>query len=274
MVLSVSGLGSQMALNLVDRTRDRQMESLKSEAQHQRLAEGFRERIASITTPEEFVKDFEVYSFVMKAHDLEDEIYGKGMIRKILESDPDDDRSLVNRLTNSDFSALHETMGFTTGSGPQIPDFADTAWQDAMVDRYFETTFRVENAEQNQTVGTVLELREKVADIDNWFDVLKDKELTEFFQRALFLPEEMSGLDVDKQAKVFEKKFDLEKLSDPDEIDRLVTRFIAISDILDPPQTTYNSVAISLLNSSITGQFVPITLDIPPINYSRASLYR
>ncbi|GAA6209878.1 DUF1217 domain-containing protein [Cognatishimia sp. WU-CL00825] len=274
MVLSISGLGSQMALNLVDRTKDRQMETLRTEAQHQRLADGFRDRIASISTPEEFVKDYEVYSFVMKAFDLEDQIFGKGMIRKVLESDPDDDSSLVNRLTNSNFDALHEAMGFTTGNGPQIPDFSDTAWQDAMVDRYFVTTFRNENADQNQTVGTVLELREKVADIDSWFDVLKDKEMTEFFQRALFLPEEMSGLDVDKQAEIFADKYDLEKLSDPREVDQLITKFIAISDIVDPPQTSYNSVAITLLNSSISGQFVPITLDIPAVNYSRASLYR
>ena len=60
MVISVSGLTSQAALNLIDRTRDTQMTTLRSEAQHQRAAEVFRERIASITTPEQLVEDYEV----------------------------------------------------------------------------------------------------------------------------------------------------------------------------------------------------------------------
>ncbi len=274
MVLSISGLGSQLALNLIDRTKDRQMETLRSEAQHKRAAEQFRERIGSITTPEEFVKDFEVYSFVMRAFDMEDQIFGKGMIRKVLESDPSDDTSLVNRLTQSSFGELHNAMGFTTENGPQVPDFTDPEWQDAIVDQYFETQFRNEHNDLNSTVGTVLELRTKVEDIDTWYDVLKDKEISEFFRKALFLPDQMATLDVDMQVKIFEKKFDLTKLSDPREVESLVTRFIAISDIQNPPQANFNSTAVNLLNSSLSGQFVPITLDISAISGFSPSLYR
>ena len=274
MVLSISGLGSQLSLNLIDRTKDRQMETLRNEAQHQRAAESFRERISNISTPEEFVKDFEVYSFVMRAFDLEDQIFGKGMMRKILESNPDDDESLLNRLVNANFDEIHEAMGFTTGAGAQTPDFADTAWQDQIVDRYFDTVFRLENNVQNPTVGTVLELRDKVGEIDSWFDVLKDREIAEFFRTALALPSQMATLDVDKQVEIFSEKFDLSKLSDPEEVSRLETRYLAISDVLNPPQFQTNSIAVQLLSSSASGQFIPITIDIPSIQYASASLYR
>jgi len=274
MVLSLSGLGSQLSLNLIDRTRDRQMETLRNEAQHQRAAESFRERIGNISTPEEFVKDFEVYSFVMRAFDLEDQIFGKGMMRKILESNPDEDESLLNRLVNANFDEIHEALGFTTAAGPQTPDFSDTAWQDKIVDQYFDTVFRLENNVQNSTVGTVLELREKVGEIDNWFDVLKDKEISEFFRTALALPSEMATLDVDKQVEIFAEKFDISKLSDPEEVARLETRYLAISDVLNPPQFRSNSIAVQLLSSSASGQFVPITIDIPSIQYASSSLYR
>lgn len=274
MVLSISGLGSQLSLNLIDRTKDRQMETLRNEAQHQRAAESFRERISNISTPEEFVKDFEVYSFVMRAFDLEDQIFGKGMMRKILESNPDDDESLLNRLVNANFDEIHEAMGFTTGAGVQTPDFTDTAWQDQIVDRYFDTVFRLENNVQNPTVGTVLELRDKVGEIDSWFDVLKDREIAEFFRTALALPSQMATLDVDKQVEIFSEKFDLSKLSDPEEVSRLETRYLAISDVLNPPQFQTNSIAVQLLSSSASGQFIPITIDIPSIQYASASLYR
>ena len=142
MVISVSGLTSQAALNLVDRTRDSQMTTLRSEAQHERAANVFRERIASITTPEELVKDFEVYSFVMNAFDLEDQIFGRGMMRKILESDPGDNTALVNRLSDARFGAIHDALGFTAQGGAKVvPDFSDKTWQDGIVDRYFNVQF-------------------------------------------------------------------------------------------------------------------------------------
>lgn len=271
MVLSITGLGSQLALNFIDATKDRQMDLLRNEARHQREADAFRERMGSITTPEEFVQDFEVYSFVMKAFDLEDQIFGRGMIRKVLESDPSDEESLVNRLTNSSLGELHGALGFTTEAGPQVPNFSDVSWQEGIVDRYFETVFLNENAAQNETVGTVLELRAKVGEIDNWFDVMKDTDISRFFRTALSLPDEIATLDIDQQKRIFESKFDLADLSDPEVVDSMISRYVAISDVLNPPQFA-TSTAVSLL-SNTAGQFVPITIDIAAISRVNTSIY-
>ncbi|CUI98064.1 DUF1217 domain-containing protein [Cognatishimia activa] len=272
MVFSIAGLGSQLALNFIDSTKDRQLESLRNEPRNQREADAFRERIASISSPEEFVADFEVYSFVMKAFDLEDQIFGRGMIRKVLESDPSDETSLVNRLTNVNLGELHAALGFTTEDGAQSPDFSDTSWQEGIVDKFFETRFQIEHNEQNSTVGTVLELRSKVDEIDNWVDVLKDREIGTFFRTALGLPASMATLDIDQQERIFEQRYDIEKLKDPDEVNSLITRYVAISDALNPPQFA-TSTAVSLLGN-VSGQFVSATIDIPPINYSAAALFR
>lgn len=275
MVLSISGLGSQLALNVIDKTRDRQLEALRAEPIHEHAAEKFRERVAAITSPAELVQDYEVYSFVMRAFDLEDQIFGKGMIRKILESDPTDPKSLVNRLTDSRFGELHAALGFTTAAGAQSPDFSGAAWQDGIVARYFEVAFKNSYAEQNETVGTVLEFREEALNIDSWYDVLKNKELTKFFQTALGLPSQLSGLEVEKQAEILAKKFDIAKLADPEERERLISRYVAVSDALNAPQASVSSAALSVLQSASSGwQFVPITLDIPPVSFSKISLYR
>jgi hypothetical protein len=274
MVLSISGLGSQLALNLIDSTKDRQIENMRNEAVHKRAEADFRERIGSISSPEEFVKDYEVYSFVMRAFDLEDQIFGRGMMRKILESDPTDETSLVNRLTDSRFGEIHGALGFTTASGPQTPNFNSAFWVQGIVDRYYETVFVAENGAQNETVGTVLHFRENIGDVDSWYDVLKDRDLPQFFQVALGLPSEMSGLEVDMQKGILEGKFDLAKLADPAELERLESRYVAISDALNA-QTTVSSAALSILqNSSLGGQFVPITIDFSAINYAPSTLYR
>ena len=274
-MISISGLGSQTALRLIDVTREQQFDLMRNEVTNKRGEEAFRERIGQITTPQELVADFEVYRFVMQAFDLEDQIFGKGMIRKVLESDPVAPESLMNRLTDTRFREMHLALGFTTEDGPQVPDFSDAEFLNNMTDRYYNRQFINQNDDQNPTVGTVLEFRDTFAEITNWFDVLGDEKLTNFFQVALGLPEQISGLDLDKQKELFEEKFNLTKLADPAERERLITRFAAVSDVLNPQRFRSNNIAVSILQSARIGaQFVPFTLDIAIVNFSASSLYR
>ena len=207
---------------------------MRDDPVNKRGEEAFRERIADIKTPEEFVADYEVYSFVMRAFDLEDQIFGKGMIRKILESDPVEPSSLMNRLTDTRFREMHLALGFTTEAGPVTPDFTKPAFLDSIADRYYNRKFINDNDSQNTTVGTVLQFREEAEDISNWFEVLRDKKLTNFFQVALNLPSQISGLDLDVQKKLLEEKFDLADLADPAVRENLIRRYTAISDVLNP----------------------------------------
>ena len=275
MVLNITGMSSNLALSVIDATKDRQIDSMRREPVHNRSVEAFKDRIASITTPEELVADFEVYQFVMKAFDLEDQMFGRAMMRRILESDPSDDASLVNRLTDPRFEEIHEGLGFVNEDGEtQIPDFADAGWVDGLVDRYFDQVFVNENGEQNATVGTVLHFREEHSGITSWYHVLKDEDLTEFFQTALGLPSELSGLEVDEQKRRLEDKFDLSTLSDPAVRDQLVAKYVAISDVLNPPTFGATSVTSLFQSISLSGQFLTAQIDIPSITYSASSLYR
>lgn len=85
----------------------------------------------------------------------------------------------------------------------------------------------------------------------------------------------MSGLDLDQQKKILEEKYDITKLKDPAERDRLITKFTAISDILNPQGFQSNNIALSIMQSSNFGsQFVPITIDVATITFSASQLYR
>ncbi|GHG85323.1 DUF1217 domain-containing protein [Pseudodonghicola xiamenensis] len=277
MVISISGLNSPLALKLIDSTHDSQIETLSASGQHARAVSVFQERIGSITSPEDLVQDYEVYSFVMKAFDLESQIFGKAIIRKVLESDPSDSSSLVNRLTDDRFNDLNEALGFTAEGGEQVvPDFNDPDWQQGIIDKYFEQTLTNGYTEENENVGIALTFRNKVESIDNWYDVLKNKDLSNFFITALGLPTEMAAIDVDKQAQLLSKSYDLEKLSDPKEQDRLVTRFLAIADVQNPQTSNIKSAALTILqnSSSLNSSLIQLSWDIPSVRFSSYSLYR
>lgn len=271
MLFSIAGLNSQVGLRLTDVTRSQQLTQLQSEPQNQRAVQAFVEEIGSISTPQELTDNFEVYSFVMRAFDLEDQIFGRGLMRKVFESDAEDQTSLVNRLTDTRFREIHDALGFNK-SDAEKPDFSDSAWQARIIDKFYTQVFENNTSDQNPTVGGVLKFRREAPEISNWFQVLRDAELSEFFRTTLGLPEQMAAIDLDKQVTIFEKKFDLRTLSDPKVLDQLINRYVAISDINNPPVGA-SSPAVSLLNSS-PGLGVIVSLNVPQVTISASALFR
>jgi len=267
-MIPISGMTAQLGLQLVDATGGRQSELIRNSAQHARAITHFRDRIADVVTVDQLMADRDIYVFVMKAFDLEDQIFGKAMIEKILKSDINDPKSLVNRLTDPRFKEMHEVLGFTPGGGNNFNTLWGS-WQEEMVDRYVQRQFINAQAEQNEAVGAVLEFRRKAGGVSNAFDILKDKELSAFMRTALGIPDETVQLDVDRQAEILKAKFDLAKLKDPAEVEKLVRKYVAISDATNTA-TLQQNAAVQLMNGAVSagagGQFVPVTIDITAIS--------
>ena len=257
-MISVSGMSTMIALRIVDATREAQVEIVETQPQHARAIEAFRGRIDTIETVDQLLEDHELYVFVMKAFDLEDQIFGKAMMGKILKSDPDDRESLLNRLTNDRFRDMYDTMEFGP-EGVGNTNVLSADWREAMVNRYVETQITGGFANQNENLGIALKFRNRAEGIENAFDLLKDRDMAKFIQRALGLPEEMSSLDVDKQAKMIEDRLDLTTLTDPEVMNDLVRRYAAISDALDTDPAEI-SPALAILR----GQAATIDISIIP----------
>lgn len=264
-MISVAGMPTMLALKLVDATEEKQRDLIRNSAQHARAIDHFRENIADVETVDQLMADPELYGFVMRAFDLEDQIFGKAMMSKILKSNIEESDALVNRLTDSRFKALYREMGFGTDGVGNINTILK-GWQDRMVERYVDRQFVNAQSADNETLGTVLEFRRKVAGITKPLDVLKDRDLTEFFQTALGLPAQLSGLNIDRQVEILSKKFDFEKLKDPEEVDRLVSRYVAISDATKGVSAIQNG-AITLMQGAVNSSsgFLSAVIDIDAI---------
>lgn len=276
-MISVSGMSTLVALKLVDATEDTQHKLIRNEAQHARAIEHFYENIENIQSVDDLMDDPEIFGFVMRAFDLEDQIFGKAMMEKILKSNVEEDDALINRMTDSRFRALYDEMGFGTDGEGNI-NTALTAWKDRMVDRYVDRQFLNDNSEQNQSLGTALEFRRKAGEINTAFDILRDRELTEFFQTAYGLPSQLSGLDIDRQAEILRSKIDLETLKDPEVVENLVRRYVAISDATKGVAAS-SSGAVMLMQGAVnasagSGAFSPITIDIESIGAANFSAYK
>jgi len=271
------GVPTLLGIRIADATRDARVTAIRDSAEHSRAIAGFRDRIADVRSVEGLMADRELYVFVMKAFDLEDRIFGKAMIRKVLESDPAKPDSLVRRLTDPRFLELHKGLGFGP-EGVGNSSVGDPAWQQGIIARYVERQFIDGQTLQSENVGTILEFRQKAPAVKNWFDVLKDPGMAQFMRTALSLPEETVRLDVDRQAALFAKKFDLEKLQDPQEQTRLERLYAIITDARDTSRVGQNA-AVQIMSGAVNlaaggGQFVPTTLDITIIGSTPRTPYR
>jgi hypothetical protein len=276
-MISLGGLGTQLGIKLFEATRDKQIDLVARDALSARQISSFSERIGSIGSAKELIADTEVYTFVMRSFDLEDQIFGKALVRKTLESDISETNALVNRLTDPKIKAMYKTLGFEPGGGAS-ESFGDLEWQSDMIARFKERLVLNNAAENNEGAGLALNFKSKASGINTWYDVLKDADLGKFMRRALSIPDAIIGVDVDRQAAIFAQKFDITKLKDPAEIDKLVSRFAAVYDVIEGISTQKSSAALTLMQNAVSagqgGGISIITIDIPTIAKTGYNAYR
>jgi hypothetical protein len=274
-MIPITGTTSLLGLRITDATQSSQVDTIRNSVQHSRAIDSFLSQVKDIETVDQFVDNYEVYSFVMKAFDLEDQIFGKAMIKAALKSNIEDDEALINRLTDPRIKDLYDAMGFGEDGEGNINTIL-SSWRNRMVDRYVDRIFVNGQAEQNNTVGAALEFRRRAAEIDGPFDVLKNVDTANFMRKVLGLPDQMVQLDIDRQAAILEEKYDLSKLKDPEEVERLIQKFVIISDAQDGTNVATNPVVMMMQGATGigSGQFTPITFDITAVDLSSFRVYR
>lgn len=99
-----------------------------------REAAYYKENIGNVKTVDEFLDDYRLYSYAMKAHGLEDMTYAKAFMRQVLESDLTDSNSFASRLTDERYRNFAEAFSFSTSS----VSAQTTAQQDALIGLYNE----------------------------------------------------------------------------------------------------------------------------------------
>ena len=209
----------------------RSLERIQSRADVARDVEYYKENITSVKSAEDLIGDQRLYNFVMRAYGLEDLSYAKALIRKVLEQGIDDPEALANKLTDTRYSELASDFNFARfGETATIFEKVKTG----VVNKYYAQSLEIEAGGQNDGARLAMYFERKAEGIESPYDILADQALLKFVQTAFSLPEQMSFADIEKQADMILEKLDLETLSDPGELDRLVTRFLSLWDINNP----------------------------------------
>ena len=123
-----------------------------------RNAAYYKENIGKIKTVDEFLENDRLYQYAMKAYGLEDMIYAKAFMRKVLESNLLDANSFANKLTDKRFRDFATAFSFT---GPDAPAAQSSNQTDDMIGLYTAAVqHRVDAIDEdtgyyNAVIGTV-----------------------------------------------------------------------------------------------------------------------
>ncbi|MBB3944832.1 hypothetical protein GGQ73_000757 [Rhizobium skierniewicense] len=163
----------------------------------------YKEKIGDVKTVDEFLGDYRLYSYAMKAYGLEDMTYGKAFMRKVLESDLTDSTSFANSLTDKRYLQFAEAFNFEGDKKTAQNTAQSTSVTDAYKASFTaeETSIKAENTYFAAQIG-------KVTDIDS---LVNNTRLRTYMLDAV-------GLDSANISKSYLKQVLTSDLSDPSSV--------------------------------------------------------
>lgn len=105
-------LSTYLSFNLINRDMAGNLGRVAADPVVSRDMKYFRENIGNVKTAEEFIDDYRLFSFAMKAYGLEDMTYARAFMQQVLESDLSDAESFANKLTDERYRRFAEAFSF------------------------------------------------------------------------------------------------------------------------------------------------------------------
>lgn len=175
-------VSTYLSYDLVSRDMPASMKRTSQQADVSRETAYYNENIGKVTSVDEFLGDYRLYSYAMKAHGLEDMTYATAFMRNVLESDLNDENSFANKLSDSRYRDFASSFNF---SSPETTAQSSTQIG-SMVDLYSSTMVSEGNSVTTETnyfnammdeVGTVDDLLNNDRTLDyllTSYDIDKD----------------------------------------------------------------------------------------------------
>lgn len=253
----VVGQGGYAGWRLLARTGEMQRSLVARDPQVARDTQHVRTRIAEVESAEGLVSDVRLLRTTLSAFGLEADQNNRFFIRKVLESDLGDPKSLANRLSDKRYRALAEAFRFEQGARPTAK------LADEIAERHVsaELERRVGNIDGNLRLA--MSARRELqglgtaggSDNARWYNILGSAPLRKVVEGGLGLGADFGKLPIDKQ--VSELKLRSGRLfgsaspsvyAEPANVEKLVQRFLIRAEAVSPAQSSYNAALVLLSN--------------------------
>lgn len=255
-----AGIGGLAGWRLLQRTGEQQLAALARDPQVARERARFEAGTDKLTSAEALVGDYQMLKVALTAFGLENDLPNKAFLRKVLESDLSDPKSLVNRLTDKRYRQFAEAFGLGAGGAAAQPAAVARRVSSLYLERELER--RMDDVDPNLRLAMNAErelaliARSGSTDRTKWFEVMGNTPLREVVQTALGLPEATVQMPVDSQAELFaeaaSRRFGVSSFADfaaAGPRGRLIDTFLARASVQSTSATPY-STALAILRGA------------------------
>ncbi|MEM7058379.1 MAG: DUF1217 domain-containing protein [Pseudomonadota bacterium] len=197
---------------------------------------------------------------------MEEDLDKGAFIRKVIEEGTLESDAFANRLVEPAYRELADFLGFGNFGGTLVFDFA----REDIVSRYLTHRFELAVGEQDSDLRLAMNFKNEAAELAGtaptdetmWLRLLGSSPLRPVIEGALFLPSNFALIDLDQQvaevqsrAQQFFGSSSQDLFTDPDNLDRMVERFLLRQQSLGGGGggATAGSAALTLLQSSSLG---------------------
>lgn len=158
-----------LSYDLINRDMKASLSRVANQGLIERQTNYYKENIGKVTTVDEFLDDYQLYSYAMEAFGLSEMTYAKAFMRKVLESDLNDDNSFANKLTDTRYRDFASAFNFSSS----IESLQTEAQLDSMIGLYSETLQKQDQslAEETRYFKTMM------GNIDNVDQMLRNDRL-------------------------------------------------------------------------------------------------
>lgn len=211
----------------------------------------FLANIGKVKTIDDFLKNYRLYSYAMKAYGLDDMIYAKAFMRKVLTEGISSSKAFANKLSDPRYREFVAAFNFAALGTKATQTTAATT---GTATHYVQQTMEQDAGNQNEGVRLALYFTRKAASIKTPYQILADKALTQVVQTALGLSPTVSSGNIDGQAAMLSKLITFSDFQDPTKVARFAQRFAAMWDAnqasTDASNGTSTNPALILIGQS------------------------
>jgi hypothetical protein len=103
---------ASLAYVILSRDMPKSLDRVANQAQVKKDAQYYADNINKVKDVDDFLGDYKLYSYAMKAYGLDDMIYAKAFMKKVLESDLTDANSFANKLSDTRYKEFASAFNF------------------------------------------------------------------------------------------------------------------------------------------------------------------
>ena len=214
-------LSTLASFNLVNNNLQATLKRTAADPVVTRDAQYYKDNIGKVTSVDDFLDNYQLFSYAMKAYGLEDMTYAKAFMKKVMESDLSDSNSFANQLTDSRYKQFAEAFNFNTDGSVKTTTFdAQSGTQeDDTIGLYSQAVQnRLSSIDDDTTY-----YQTTIAKVSSVDDFLSDQKLVDYALKA-------NGIDPTYYSTDTLKKVLTSDLSDPSSYaNQLGSDFVALA---------------------------------------------